>query len=65
MYFRGNVSDFFSVLRKAIRECVNASADDVCIFTGNGVTGAVHKLIHALGMHTDEGRAQRTVRKMR
>ena len=31
-----------------IKEAVNASRDDVVIFTGSGTTGAVHKLIGVL-----------------
>lgn len=34
--------------RDIIRNAVNASESDSVIFVGNGVTGAVHKLIHAL-----------------
>ena len=37
-----------SYCRKIIKECVSATDEDVAIFTGNGVTGAVHKLIGAL-----------------
>jgi hypothetical protein len=31
------------------RNAVNAGEHDAVIFTGSGCTGAVHKLIHALG----------------
>ncbi|KAL9973375.1 hypothetical protein ACROYT_G019827 [Oculina patagonica] len=34
--------------RDIIRNAVNASESDSVVFVGNGVTGAVHKLIHAL-----------------
>ncbi|CAI9723458.1 probable cysteine desulfurase isoform X1 [Octopus vulgaris] len=36
--------------RNIIKECVNASNDDVVIFTGNGCTGAIHKLIGGLNL---------------
>ena len=35
-------------IRDIIRNAVNASESDSVVFVGNGVTGAVHKLIHAL-----------------
>lgn len=35
--------------RDIIRNAVNAGEHDAVIFTGSGCTGAVHKLIHALG----------------
>jgi len=31
-----------------IKKAVNASEDDVVIFTGSGTTGAIHKLIGVL-----------------
>lgn len=34
--------------RDVIRNSVKANEHDAVIFTGNGVTGAVHKLIHAM-----------------
>ncbi len=34
--------------RDIVRNSVNASEDDAVIFVGSGVTGAVHKLVHAL-----------------
>jgi len=40
------ISCFF--IRDIIRNAVNASENDSVVFAGNGVTGAVHKLIHAL-----------------
>ncbi|XP_074619620.1 uncharacterized protein LOC141878556 [Acropora palmata] len=36
--------------RDIIRNAVNASEHDSVIFVGNGVTGGVHKLIHALDL---------------
>ena len=36
--------------RDIIRRAVNATAEDVVIFTGNGCTGVVHKLIHAMNL---------------
>ena len=37
--------------REVVRRAVNASAeDDVVIFAGSGCTGAIHKLIGALGI---------------
>ena len=36
------------LIRDIIRNAVNASESDSVVFVGNGVTGAVHKLIHAL-----------------
>eukprot|EP00794_Sanderia_malayensis_P006974 gene6974-7759_t len=36
--------------RSIIRNAVNASEDDAVIFVSSGVTGAIHKLIHALSM---------------
>ena len=36
--------------RDIIKECVNAGKDDMVIFTGSGVTGAIHKLIHILNV---------------
>lgn len=37
-------------LRDIIRNAVNASVDDVVIFAGNGCTGVVHTLIHAMDL---------------
>ncbi|XP_078347514.1 putative cysteine desulfurase isoform X1 [Oculina patagonica] len=34
--------------RSIIKECVNATDEDVVVFTGSGTTSAIHKLIHAL-----------------
>lgn len=42
------IIDYFLLVRDIIRNAVNASESDSVIFVGNGVTGAVHKLIHAL-----------------
>jgi len=42
-----NLSIFF---RDLIRQSVNASENDVVIFTSSGCTGAIHKLIHALNL---------------
>lgn len=36
--------------RDVIRNAVHASEDDAVIFAGNGCTGALHKLIHALDL---------------
>ncbi|KAL5006439.1 hypothetical protein ScPMuIL_015245 [Solemya velum] len=37
--------------KEIIRRCVNASDDDVVIFTGSGTTGAIHKLAWGLDLH--------------
>ena len=37
-----------TIWRDIIRNAVNASESDSVIFVGSGVTGAIHKLIHAL-----------------
>lgn len=37
-----------SACRMMIKRAVNASDDDVVIFTGSGTTGAIHKLIGVL-----------------
>jgi len=34
--------------RAYIKQCVGANDDDVLLFTGSGVTGAIHKLISAM-----------------
>lgn len=42
---------FFYILRHCstiIKKCVNATEEDVVVFTGSGTTSAIHKLIHAL-----------------
>ncbi|KAJ8035519.1 Cysteine desulfurase 1, chloroplastic [Holothuria leucospilota] len=44
--------------RNIIKKCVNASDEDVVIFTGSGSTGAIHKLVNALEITTE--RAQHT-----
>ena len=36
--------------RDIIRSAVNANEADAVIFVSSGVTGAIHKLIHALNM---------------
>ena len=41
---------------------MNASEDDVVIFTGSGTTGAIHKLIHALKLEGDK--AKKSVSKI-
>ena len=41
-------SMFRDEARLIVRNAVNAAEDDAVIFTGNGTTAAVHKLIHAL-----------------
>jgi len=33
---------------------VNANEDDVLLFTGSGVTGAIHKLVSALNINPKE-----------
>ena len=38
----------FTIFRMMIKRAVNASDDDVVIFTGSGTTGAIHKLIGVL-----------------
>ena len=50
MYVSWNIwllSDLI-IWRDIIRNAVNASESDSVIFVGSGVTGAIHKLIHAL-----------------
>ncbi|XP_014661429.1 PREDICTED: probable cysteine desulfurase isoform X2 [Priapulus caudatus] len=39
--------------RDIIKKCVNASEQDVVIFTGSGTTGAIHKLISALQLNNN------------
>ncbi|XP_071943260.1 uncharacterized protein [Antedon mediterranea] len=36
--------------RDIIKKCVNASEEDMCIFTGSGTTGAIHKLVSAIDL---------------
>ena len=36
--------------REVVRKAVNASHDDFVVFAGSGCTGAIHKLIDALGI---------------
>lgn len=50
MYVSWNIWLFSDLIiwRDIIRNAVNASESDSVIFVGNGVTGAIHKLIHAL-----------------
>lgn len=54
MYLLVLVSDLeifaTEMCRLIIRNSVNASEKDCVIFTGSGSTGAVHKLIHAIGV---------------
>ncbi|PIK46255.1 hypothetical protein BSL78_16883 [Apostichopus japonicus] len=45
--------------RELIKKYVNASNDDVLIFTGSGTTAAVHKLLHAINLRGEK--AQHTV----
>lgn len=45
--------------RIMIKKAVNASEDDVVIFTGSGTTGAIHKLIGVLEL---KGNAENTVK---
>lgn len=40
--------------RDYIKRCVNANGDDVLLFTGSGVTGAVHKLVSCLEIKPSE-----------
>ena len=40
----------FLCFREIIRDALNANDDDVVIFAGNGVTGAIHKLISVMKM---------------
>jgi len=42
-----------------IKKAVNASEDDVVIFTGSGTTGAIHKLIGVLQLQEN---SKKTVR---
>ncbi len=52
-------TQFRKEARDLIKRCVNATDDDVLIFTGSGTTGAVHKLLTALELKGD--RAKKTV----
>ncbi|XP_033624514.1 uncharacterized protein LOC117287960 [Asterias rubens] len=52
-------TQFRKEARELIKRCVNATDDDVVIFTGSGTTGAIHKLITALELKGD--RAKKTV----
>ena len=36
--------------RNILRKSLNCSEDDSVIFTGSGCTGAIHKLVHCLGL---------------
>ena len=50
-----NVNDFIqtnSYFRTMVRNAVRANEHDAVIFTGSGVTAAVHKLINALDLKT-------------
>ena len=40
--------------REVIRECVGAGADHAVIFTGSGSTGAIDKMVRALGLRIPE-----------
>ncbi|XP_038079043.1 probable cysteine desulfurase [Patiria miniata] len=52
-------SQFRKEAREIIKRCVNATDEDVVIFTGSGTTGAVHKLVTALELKGE--RAKKTV----
>ena len=51
---------YTSCCRQIVKDCVNASDEDVVIFTGSGATSAIHKLIHALKLERE--RVKKTVR---
>lgn len=46
---------FVEEARATVMECVNASAEDVLIFTGTGSTGAIGKLIGCLEIRLPHG----------
>lgn len=48
MYDESCLLSDLTIWRDIIRNAVNASESDSVIFVGSGVTGAIHKLIHAL-----------------
>ena len=48
MYDESCLLPDLTIWRDIIRNAVNASESDSVIFVGSGVTGAIHKLIHAL-----------------
>lgn len=54
-----------AALREEARDLIKASTgcggDDVAIFTGNGVTGAVATLVHCMGLDCVDQRTQRPV----
>ena len=41
----------FPLFRTYIKKCVNANDDDVLLFTGSGVTDAIHKLVPVLDIN--------------
>ena len=43
-----NIFLFLCYCSAIIKKCVNATDEDVVVFTGSGTTSAIHKLIHAL-----------------
>ena len=47
-YSSSMIQNHLMNFRNIIRQCVNASKDDVVIFTGSGATAAVHKLLWGL-----------------
>ena len=42
--------NFELLCRNILRKSLNCCDDDSVIFTGSGCTGAVHKLVHCLGL---------------
>lgn len=49
-----NLIQCIFTFRSFIKKCVNANEDDVLLFTGSGVTGAIHKLVSALNINPKE-----------
>jgi len=58
-YWSNNCSYFRFHCSTIIKKCVNATNEDVVVFTGSGTTSAIHKLIHALQL--EERRHERHV----
>ncbi|UJR18096.1 hypothetical protein I4U23_004996 [Adineta vaga] len=54
-------TQFRESARALIKRSVNASDNDVLIFTGTGTTGAIHKLIRVLNLESDEHRNETVV----
>jgi selenocysteine lyase/cysteine desulfurase len=50
----GYMTELYSGAHKAARREVNADDDDVVIFTGSGATGAINKLVRAMGLLVPE-----------